>query len=210
MMILHAPPEDLQRFAGKAGEDEARRASSELLGWAAMPEARVAVWHAGQVLRAARCLVPAQLRGFNAIAVYYAALALWVYGLMSPVAHTNTNANVNANYKLSAAGVERGGKGKGKEVVLNEKETAGVRDFKASGDGVPGLMVVREGREEEEFVRLTATDGILRVAREMYRGNFPVVDEGLPPLVENLGNLLRDLGEGPGSRVSRAPSEGVA
>ncbi|TVY89614.1 hypothetical protein LAWI1_G004637 [Lachnellula willkommii] len=192
MMILHAPPEDLQRFAGKSGEDEARKASSELAVWAAMPEARVAVWHAGQVLRVARCLVQAQLRGFNAIAVYYAALALWVYGLMSPGSNHKTG--------LSAAGIERGGR----EVVLNEKETAGVRDFRASGEGVPGLMV------DEEFVRLTATNGILRVARDMYRGNFPVVDEGLPPLVENLGNLLRDLGEGPGSRISRAPSEGVA
>jgi len=199
MMILHAPPEDLQRFAGKSGEDEARKTASQLQIWVALPEARVAVWHAGQVLRAARSLMPAQLRGFNAIAVYYAALALWVYGLLS------SGANANANDKTGFLGV--GGEGGGEEVVLNRKETAGVRDFRSSGDGVPGLMVVKEDREE--FVRLTATDGILRVAREMYRSNFPVRDEGLPPLVENLGNLLRDLGELPGSRVSRAPSEGV-
>jgi len=195
-MILHAPPEDLQRFAGKFGEDEARKASAELQSWAGTPEARVAVWHAGQVLRAAGNLMPAQLRGFNAIAVYYAALALWVYGLMA--------SGTGAKSGLLGVVGEKGGD----EVVLNETETAEVRDFRSSGDGVPGLKVVREGGDD--FIRLTATDRILGVARDIYRSNFPVRDEGLPPLVENLGNLLRDLSELPGSRVSRAPSEGPA
>lgn len=192
MMILHASPEDLQRFAGKFGEDEARKASTGFQAWVETAEARVSVWHAGQVLRVAENLMPAQLRGFNAIAVYYATLTLWVYGLMS-----------SPLTKSGLPGIRE--KSEGCEVVLNEVDTGAVRDFRSSGDGRPGLRVVKRGREE--FVPLTATDRILGMAREIYRSNFPVRDEGLPPLVENLGNLLRDLSELPGSRVSRAATE---
>lgn len=195
MMILHVSPEDLQRFAGKFGEDEARKASAEFQTWAGAAEARVGVWHAGQVLKAAASLMPAQLRGFNAIAVYYAALALWVYGLMASPA---------VKPGLFGVGVERLDGG---EVALNEGEIAQVRDFRSSGDGVPGLRAFKGGIEE--FIPLTASNRVLGVARDIYNSNFPVRDEGLPPLVENLGNLLRDLSELPGSRVSRAPSEGL-
>jgi hypothetical protein len=192
MMILHASPEDLQRFAGKFGEDEARKASTEFQAWVETPEARVSVWHAGQVLRVADNLMPAQLRGFNAIAVYYATITLWVFGLTS-----------SSGTKTGLLGV--GKKPEGGEVVLNDVDTGAVRDFRSGGDGLPGLRLVAEGRDE--FVPLTATDRILGMAREIYRSNFPVRDEGLPPLVENLGNLLRDLSELPGSRVSRAATE---
>jgi len=192
MMILQTAPEDLQRFAGKFGEDEARKATIEFQSWVETAEARVSIWHAGQVLRTAKSLMPAQLRGFNAIAVYYATLTLWVYGLMS-------------SFSTKSGLLSVGGKAEGGEVVLNEVESSAIRDFRASGEGLPGLRLVTEGGEE--FVSLAATDRILGIAREIYQSNYPVRDEGLPPLVENLGNLLRDLSELPGSRVSRAPTE---
>lgn len=186
MMIIHVSPEDLHRFAGKFGEDEARKAGAELQIWAGTVEARAGVWHAAQVIKAAENLMPAQLRGFNAIAVYYATLALWMYGLQAPS---------NAKSELYATKVG--------EVVLNEEETAQVKDFRSSGDGIPGL------RAAGQFVSLTSSNHILGQAREIYKNNFPIRDEALPPLVENLSNLLRDLSESPGSRASRAPSEGA-
>ncbi|TVY84410.1 hypothetical protein LSUE1_G000461 [Lachnellula suecica] len=192
MMILHISPEDLQRFAGKFGEDDARKASSEFQIWVGTAESRVGIWHAGQVIRAAGNLMPAQLRGFNAVAIYYAALALWVYGLMPSAAAVSHAVCKNKN---------------GGEVVLNKGETAEVRDFRASGDGIAGLSVTMN--EHDEFVPLTDTDRILYIARELYRGNLPVHDNGLPPLVESLGNLLRDLSDFPKSRASSAPIERV-
>ncbi|KAK3388990.1 hypothetical protein B0T20DRAFT_511002 [Sordaria brevicollis] len=97
MLALHVDLNQLQSFAGKAGEEEARRASAHFLnqegnepsgigsgggGWVRSTEARHAVWHAGQVFRAARALPPTGLMGFNAMAVYFASLTLWVYGLL--------------------------------------------------------------------------------------------------------------------------------
>ncbi|EME78796.1 uncharacterized protein MYCFIDRAFT_43577, partial [Pseudocercospora fijiensis CIRAD86] len=88
--------EDLQLLAGKEGEEEARRVYPFLKQWYRSPECRQAMWHAGQVLRAARRppgLSPNAsrtatpdtpwLRDFNAVALYHAALAFWVYGLLS-------------------------------------------------------------------------------------------------------------------------------
>ena len=88
--------EDLQLLAGKEGEVEARRVFPALKLWYRSPECRQAMWHAGQVLRAARRpagLSPNAssvatpdtpwLRDFNAVALYHAGLAFWVYGLLA-------------------------------------------------------------------------------------------------------------------------------
>lgn len=189
-MILHVTLEDLQRFAGKFGEEEARKANESFAIWATTQEARIAIWHAGQVLRAARQLSPAKLRGFTAIAVYFAALALWIYGIMLGSMTPSPNRS---------------------PVILNDEESIIIKHFRSSGQGTPGLELTNNNVDQgREFVELSDTDKILNVAREIYRNNFPVVDGPLPPLVDNLGNLLRDLGDLPGSRVSRAPSKGPA
>ncbi|KAK4494544.1 hypothetical protein PRZ48_013900 [Zasmidium cellare] len=88
--------EDLQLIAGKEGEEEARRVFPHLKQWYRSPECRQALWHAGQVLRAARRPAGRSpnasqtdppdapwLRDFNAVALYHAGLAFWVYGLLS-------------------------------------------------------------------------------------------------------------------------------
>ncbi|KAF2162585.1 hypothetical protein M409DRAFT_69144 [Zasmidium cellare ATCC 36951] len=95
-MNLCVALEDLQLIAGKEGEEEARRVYPSLKQWYRSPECRQALWHAGQVLRAARRPAgrspnAAQsappdapwLRDFNAVALYHAGLAFWVYGLLS-------------------------------------------------------------------------------------------------------------------------------
>jgi len=53
MMTLHVSPDELQRFAGKAGEEEASRAAVNLQKWIQTADARKAAWHAGQVFRSA-------------------------------------------------------------------------------------------------------------------------------------------------------------
>lgn len=95
-MNLCVALEDLQLIAGKEGPEEARRVYPSLKQWYRSPECRQALWHAGQVLRAARrpagrspnasqtALPDAPwLRDFNAVALYHAGLAFWVYGLLS-------------------------------------------------------------------------------------------------------------------------------
>ena len=104
-MILHISLEDLHRFAGKSGEEETRKAGEEFAAWAKTKEARIAIWHAGQVFRAAKRLMQAQNRGFNAVVLYYATLTLWAYG------HSASNVE---DHLISPGG---------QNVVLNEPET---------------------------------------------------------------------------------------
>lgn len=190
-MILHVIPDELQRFAGKFGEEEARRASSALSTWQQSPESRCAIWHAGQVLRAARILPPAELRGFYAIAVYYASLTLWAYGLMSK-SHYQTGQPLATPPSRS------------RQVYLDGEETRDVKAFLTLDQGLPGLT-----NSNGVFNTLGAPGFVLDTAREIYRSNFPYLSEPLPTLVQNLSNLMKDLGSvasGTGGLVTRAAS----
>ncbi|EOD47633.1 putative c2h2 type zinc finger domain containing protein [Neofusicoccum parvum UCRNP2] len=79
-LALHASLDDLQRFVVSDNH------SPRLAAWHPTRAARAAAWHAAQVLRAARAVPPYQLRGFDSVCVYHAALALWVYGKLLPPA----------------------------------------------------------------------------------------------------------------------------
>ncbi|USW57029.1 hypothetical protein Slin15195_G103480 [Septoria linicola] len=105
--------EDLQLLAGKEDEDEARRVLPALKHWFRSPECRQAMWHAGQVLRAARrpaglspnassVAIPDTpwLRNFNAVALYHAGLAFWVYGLLAKAVTIEQH---HAGYSMQAS-----------------------------------------------------------------------------------------------------------
>ncbi len=82
-MNLYVSFEELQLFAGKEGNEEAQRVYPLLKLWFENRRSRQAVWHAGQVIRAALAFPPNHLRDFYAVALYHAALAIWVYGMVS-------------------------------------------------------------------------------------------------------------------------------
>lgn len=150
-MHLHASLDDMQRFAGKYGEAEARRACASLLvnenndddpkscSWPATRAARAAVWHAGQVLRAARSVPPYQLRGADAIAVYYAALTLWVWAVLR---------------ERAAAAAAANGRGGGGVQSVHTDLVGGAGG--GAADSVGAHIVVRldgaRGREQEAFL----------------------------------------------------------
>ena len=189
MMILHAPPEDLQRFAGRFGEDEADDATEEFKGWIGTQDSRNAVWHAGQVFKAAALLGPMQLRGFNSIALYYATLTLWVFGLMSSEVNQSAQQSTMIN----------------EQIALNEVETVYSASFRDRNHGVPGLAVTKDGLRQ--FVPLHEANYVLQFARELYTSNFPISREPLPPLASGLRDLLKDLSSSLLTRqTTRAPT----
>ncbi|KPM34198.1 hypothetical protein AK830_g12375 [Neonectria ditissima] len=195
MMILHVSLDDLQHFAGKNGEEEARRAAHTLEeAWFSGSESRYAAWHAGQVFNCARKLAPTVLRGFNAIAVYFASLTLWAYGLAA-CAHSTSGKKDEQEGRGSAVD----------SVLLDGDESKGSRAFLQLGRGAPGLTMNGDVNCGVEL--LTNTGMVLTIARNVLRDNFPMRHEPLPPLVESLGQLLRDLGSGIAGRASRAMSE---
>ncbi|KAG9256746.1 uncharacterized protein F5Z01DRAFT_487176 [Emericellopsis atlantica] len=79
---LHMPFEDIETFAGKHGIDQARTVYPSVREWAKSESARRAMHHAGRIIRASRLLAKGLIQGPEAIMVYYASLAFWVYGLL--------------------------------------------------------------------------------------------------------------------------------
>jgi hypothetical protein len=201
MMNLHVSPDELQRFAGKS-EEEASRAANNLQKWVQTAEARTAVWHAGQIFRAAKSMPLAELRDFHAIAVYFASLTLWAYGLVSS---SNVTQDIEGQTLPSHTQEERD---RTVHVSLDGPETRETRVFLTLDQGLPGLNHPY-GQGEMIFESLENPNMVLKIAREIYRNNFPALEEPLPPLVENLGNLMRDLGSLTGSRFSRSGSESL-
>ncbi|KAJ9664354.1 hypothetical protein H2198_000283 [Neophaeococcomyces mojaviensis] len=83
LMYLHVSLEDIQHLAGKEGEEQARKAASRLRLWISLPESRHALFHAGQIAKAAaQCPLKYQ-RGFHATIIYHASLTMWAYALLA-------------------------------------------------------------------------------------------------------------------------------
>jgi hypothetical protein len=201
LMVSHEAPEDIQRFAGKFGPEESRKVFRTFQEWSNSSDSRMTIWHAGQVLRAATRLKPSTLKDFYAVAVYYAALTLWIYGTMlfsrekdlfGPVSHeqvvdTDTISNC---------------------VNLNEVENESVKTFCVMNKGTPGIVVLDKD-QNPRFNPLSSTKCVLEYAQYILRDNFSNSHETLPGMIESLANLMADLGSLPEGRHSRLATEGL-
>jgi len=221
-MTLHISLEELQIFAGKHGEAEAQHMSSRLENtWMHSSDARYAVWHAGQVLRCARLMPPASIRGFNAMAVYFASLALWVYGTLS---------DSQADHGVDGTGlgeiydnIDLTGRHQHPlrpqlappvavaVISVDGEETRETTAFLQLNRGLPGLRCPEDDPANAMglggIVPLSNSGMVLDIAKKVLRDNFPVLSEPLPPLVVSLDNLLRDLGSGSARPPSVAESD---
>ncbi|KAH9218661.1 hypothetical protein DL95DRAFT_434210 [Leptodontidium sp. 2 PMI_412] len=206
LMILYVSPEELQRFAGKGGEEAAIQVIPSLEQWASTSQARKAVWHAGQVFRAAAQMPPAGLRDFLAIAVYFASLTLWTYSNLCP--SSSRSGSERPKSRLSNL------QDTTSIAVVDGPETRETRAFISGHLDNPALTLVKSlepiienlDGSNATTVRLADPNAALKIARDLYRSNFPVMDGPLPPLVENMGNLMRDLSSLPETRFSRCSS----
>ncbi|CAG9975137.1 unnamed protein product [Clonostachys byssicola] len=181
---LHIPFHQVESFAGKGSIEDARQALPILHDWVDTQEARQAIWHAGQVLRAAEKFRSGHLRGFFAIAVYQAALALWVYSLVAQGKAKEDNPPTSAQTTNAT-------------VCLNGPSELLTRRFICTGK--PPSCVLRPGRSAagpasaSVPIPLTAQESISCMVADMLADNFANC-QALPPLVENLQQLLRHLG----------------
>ncbi|PVH82824.1 hypothetical protein DL98DRAFT_413922, partial [Cadophora sp. DSE1049] len=206
LMILYVSPEELQRFAGKGGEEAAVQVIPSLEQWASTGHARKAVWHAGQVFRAAAQMPPAGLRDFLAIAVYFASLTIWTYSNLCP--SSSRNGSERPKSRLSHL------QDTTSVAIIDGPETRETRAFLSGHLDSAALTLVKSLEPSiEDFdgsnattIKLADPNAALKIARDLYRSNFPVMDGPLPPLVENMGNLMRDLSSLPDSRFSRCAS----
>ncbi|KAL4944372.1 hypothetical protein BDV06DRAFT_210294 [Aspergillus oleicola] len=188
MMHLHVNFDSVQRFAGQFGEAEARRKYPDLRNWSLTKEARVSIWHAGQVLRAARIILPFQLRGFDNLAIYHAILVLWVFGLLRC-----------GETKFDDA-TSLSGAPSGPYLSLDGNRPETLKAFVNRGVGQPGLTLHSngpDGGDHTSFCQLTSPRLVMEVGRQVLKSNFSGAADHLPPLVENLHDLICELGSLP-------------
>ena len=176
-MFLYMSLEDLQLFAGKEDKREARRVYHSALEWINSIDSRRAVWHAGQVIRAAKTMPAGSLTGFLAVGVYYASLAFWSYSVVFKAKNNKLAAESRA---LGPPPV------RGPTVYLDGDETTDVQKFISLGCGNPAL----QGRQGPAFI--SNPGQTMDLAQELLRADAS--QDALPPLVQGLCQLMGGLG----------------
>lgn len=171
MMNLHVSMDDLQLFAGKEGEEQARRVYPILQQWSESPDARRAVWHAGQVLRQAKLFPTGHLKNFYAVSVHHAALALWAFGVVAKATKHQSTPN-----------------GHQETVVIDALECTQVQRYMDFGQGRPSIR----SRDDQRRECLEDPKACMEIVEGIFRGNYAKSDV-LPPIVENLCGLLKQL-----------------
>jgi hypothetical protein len=169
LVHLNAPLDDIQLFAGIEGQEEARSAYVGLRDWTNTPSARQALWHAGQVLRAAEVIPKALLNNFNAIAVYHAGLILWCYGFLKR----------SISPELTQVDTT---------VVLNGDDSLSARKFITLDRGIPAIRTLGSHSPTQLTDVCGVMDGLIHLLRARHDASEPC-----PPLVGNLVQLLEGL-----------------
>ncbi|KAI1639473.1 hypothetical protein F4809DRAFT_648556 [Biscogniauxia mediterranea] len=177
LMNLHVSLNDLQLFAGKEGEDQARRIYPVLQQWSESTEARQALWHAGQIVRQAKMFPPGHLKDFYAVGVHHAALALWTYGVVTKATRNQTPSNPSQE-----------------AVYLDGVESNQVQRFIGFGHGLPTIRGWRSENIQGSEAALEDPRACMDIAQEILRMNFNEGRDLLPPIVENLCQLINQLG----------------
>ncbi|KIX09185.1 uncharacterized protein Z518_00264 [Rhinocladiella mackenziei CBS 650.93] len=144
LMHLYVSLEDIQHLAGKEGEEQARKAASRLRSWIGLPESRHALFHAGQIAKAAVQCPLQYLRGYHAVVIYHASLTMWAYALL---------ATSQTSVQTAQVGNFHGAENKLPLVRLDGDETPELRRFILLGNGT--ACIRRYPPDEPRMVPLT-------------------------------------------------------
>ncbi|EMC94132.1 hypothetical protein BAUCODRAFT_55242, partial [Baudoinia panamericana UAMH 10762] len=173
LMHLHMSLDDVQLFAGLEGEEEARRVYPSLVHWTRTTTARQALWHAGQVIRAARNLRQGLICDFAAIAVYQASLAFWSYGIIT----RTTEPGPMLNQPVTA--------------WLDTAEDTGVQRWIVNGKGSAAIRTWAGTPPAETLAFVGSPDEVVAAVVQVMRWNH--AEARSPPLVDNLINMMDGL-----------------
>lgn len=173
LMHLHMSLDDVHLFAGVEGEEEARRVYPSLVQWTRTSTARQALWHAGQVIRAARNLRQGLICDFAAIAVYQASLAFWSYGIITRATEPGPLMNTGITAWLDGA------------------DDNGVQRWIKQGKGTAAIRTWSGNPPTESLVMVGSPDEVVMVVVQVMRMNHN--EARSPPLVDNLINIMEGL-----------------
>lgn len=176
LMHLHLSLEDLQLWAGLEGQEEASRVLPSLQAWVKTSTSRQAIWHAGQVLRAAKLLPPRFIHNFSSIAVYHSALAFWSYKLILQAEDGNEwEPQMAPPISLPV-------------IWLDDHDSQDVQRFIALARGTPSIR-----GSEGSSPSTHEPNSVLEAAMEILHANHVSNLGARPPLVENLIQLMKGL-----------------
>ncbi|KAL4816049.1 hypothetical protein BDW67DRAFT_191207 [Aspergillus spinulosporus] len=181
LMHMYVSMEELEILA--TTDDPSRapaldQPASALRQWVGSEQARHAIWHAGQVVRAIRMLPMQTLRDLMAIALYHASLTLWAYGMVY--------LRMTGLEKRSAVSLALEN-----NVWLDGPETEDVHRYITLQRGVPALQ---SPGEAPEAVFIGDPTAVLTMMIEiMLRNHYHEGFTRTPPLVANLVHLLERL-----------------
>lgn len=180
--------EELSFFAGKEGTTEARRTVPKLREWINSRDSRQAVWHAGQILREATAFPLGALRGFYAITLYHAGLTLWAYGLLST---SNTGEHRQRQRERSISTPQSSDQTL-EIVFVDGPDSPSAQKFIALNRARPAIHGFKTAEQEAIFLDSprTVMEIVIRVLQENHGRQG---EKFVPPLVENLTHLMRDL-----------------
>jgi hypothetical protein len=186
---VHAPFEDIQRFAGIEGPEQSRTAYPDVMNWVRSEPARRAVWHAGQIVSAAKRLHKTRLQGPIAVILFNACLVLWVYGILyHEVGDVQGTDMTTPSHLLESTTTPR--------VRLDGEESASVLRFVQLNIGMPCIAqtISDPGTENASIafeVCLVEPEKVSEVIIEVLAANHP--QSSIPPLVDNLIQVIREL-----------------
>jgi hypothetical protein len=177
LMHLHLSLEDLQLWAGLEGQEEAHRVFPSLQAWVKTSTSRQAIWHAGQVFRAAKLLPARLIHNFSAIAVYHAALAFWSYKLILQTEDGSEREQQMLPPNASAP-----------VIWLDDHDSQDVQRFIALARGSPAVRG-SQGANPALHEPNSVMDAAMEILKKNHVSNFGA----RPPLVENLIQLMKGL-----------------
>lgn len=215
-MHLYVSLEELQIFAGKEDKEEARRVYYSACDWIESSASRQAVWHAGQVLRAARAMKKNRLYDFYALAVYHASLCFWSYSIISRARDSEKGGQMDQAYGGNNNGnvtlpnnVNRGDQNL---IYLDAIDSPDLPRFIALKKGIPALhnstvpansnsrSPANHNTNPSSVVLLDDPPAVMKTMATVLRSNHGNKDaRSLPPLVQILTQLMRDLGVAAGN-----------
>lgn len=207
LMNLHVSLENLELFAGKQGDEQAKRIVPTLQRWAQDTESKRAIWHAGQILRWAREFPTGHLKDFYAVAVHHAALALWTWGIMTwtlkqngslPTTYQNDDViylDMHDSAQMQVQVRQFIDYGTGRPAIRRLKKAGGRQGAAAAAGGASGSGNNNNGGTfTTSFVEEPGS--CMHVVEDIFRANF--LEGHTAPIVENLCHLVKQLGNAAG------------
>ncbi|KAF2684642.1 hypothetical protein K458DRAFT_34491 [Lentithecium fluviatile CBS 122367] len=189
LMHLHMSLEDIQVFCGLEGHEEISRVHASVKEWAGSKTSRLAIWHAGQVVRSARELPPMQLRDFYATSLFHASLTFWAYELASRMFFPDRGSHIgteNGRLDMSHQGQLQ------QVVCLDDEETTATYRYLTLNRGIPALRDLRPNTPYTQLNDPTAVMALIIDIMEKGDGEPSMPNS---PLVENLLNVMRRFRE---------------